>query len=1176
MAARAPAPSLSLPTYQHGGGSGTASDPYRARGRNHATSNSGPSSREHSVEGRGDTRRGGGLEARSSADFRASYNNQYQGPMFEPSRRPSGQNWGYGREQRAPNSKNNEFYWRDDRLGVHGRVQGVWEDEDGSLASSGSPSGSRAGYSLTIGLDSQGRRSSTIQQPRQEPQPRYGSANRRPSNGYDGTFRQENGHAGSSQRPSSSHGGGGYRRSSSQSGSYGRRTASVEPVRGSGPGAGTSRVLQGRDGGVPKEVEAFGYGKELETFGSQRSLKSRSTKSGAAVFVPPSEEAKRPSFKENSINGRDMAGNSFKSFKEGDLRRSFANDSVVQSDGWRSSGSSSPNAGRSSIGYEYPYPRPRTESSSFVKKEYNNEDGHEVDDYEISQRQVRNEKSPSIPGGYQADRVHFPLTKDEDGELLVPSPGITKWSAGYSRNHSFERESDFSGELVSPRVSVSSKNSYDRARRRDPSDQLPVFSPSSEDLKVDVGRVSRDSSAKVSRASSVKLSRESSTSESAATRDLGVVGNEDWNVVKPQVPDKTPESASAGMHRTRSTDWYEICLKEEEEEEMLARTRKIEEESNLGNPAVTRSGVRNFNRTGITDQKRGESAVFTLTSARGANYRDTNHHNVEKGWSQERQVRGDALDSAQPNSSSGQRNADSGGKQTLFTPWNALERLPNSRNVPLSAPRSKPGHQYYENGPVESKESGKQENLRICIAGGRQEARGRRSGSIDTDEAQKLRAERRSSRDHSREFVRPDVLKESTAGPSGRTLPIQPNERDGLLASFGEPDKAVPEGLLNGRNGSIRSAAFYRALQEAVTGDDEALPHTVGTCPDMCPSKERLQRERLRDLAVFERVSGDMRKTSKDLAVKKFCRTVVASELESTDVRPLPVLLRTLQYLLGLLDDPEFTFDIIHNFLFDRTRAIRQELGMQRILDLQTVTIHEEIVRFHILSEHELRDLNRKRSKQFDTHLNLQQLSKSLHSLLNLYVSLGGNGGAHFTNEAEFHAYYVLLNLGNHGRFHAEPLSLWFPNIPSHVLEGPPMQFARKALRCYRSNNFIGFFRLVKKATYLQACLMELNFVSVRAAALEMLNIAEYKLHPYPLSDLAEQLILKESEVEELCMYYGLHTGTDNSSQKRCLLAKQGQFSLPESGEHPQHRCPLIDDKRAPSLYQEVKGLKVV
>uniref|UniRef100_A0A0A9H5M3 SAC3/GANP/THP3 conserved domain-containing protein n=1 Tax=Arundo donax TaxID=35708 RepID=A0A0A9H5M3_ARUDO len=53
----------------------------------------------------------------------------------------------------------------------------------------------------------------------------------------------------------------------------------------------------------------------------------------------------------------------------------------------------------------------------------------------------------------------------------------------------------------------------------------------------------------------------------------------------------------------------------------------------------------------------------------------------------------------------------------------------------------------------------------------------------------------------------------------------------------------------------------------AVTVDDAAP--IVGTCPDMCPARERAQRERLRDLAVFERVGGDQARTSPSLAVKK-------------------------------------------------------------------------------------------------------------------------------------------------------------------------------------------------------------------------------------------------------------------------------------------------------------------
>ncbi|KAL0289630.1 UNVERIFIED_CONTAM: SAC3 family protein C, partial [Sesamum angustifolium] len=46
-------------------------------------------------------------------------------------------------------------------------------------------------------------------------------------------------------------------------------------------------------------------------------------------------------------------------------------------------------------------------------------------------------------------------------------------------------------------------------------------------------------------------------------------------------------------------------------------------------------------------------------------------------------------------------------------------------------------------------------------------------------------------------------------------------------------------------------------------------PTLVGTCPFMCPAEERARRERLRDLAVFERLHGNPAKTSPNLAVKK-------------------------------------------------------------------------------------------------------------------------------------------------------------------------------------------------------------------------------------------------------------------------------------------------------------------
>lgn len=347
--------------------------------------------------------------------------------------------------------------------------------------------------------------------------------------------------------------------------------------------------------------------------------------------------------------------------------------------------------------------------------------------------------------------------------------------------------------------------------------------------------------------------------------------------------------------------------------------------------------------------------------------------------------------------------------------------------------------------------------------------------------------------------------------------------------------------------------------------DDAMLPFIMGTCEDMCPLKEREQRERLRDLAVFERVNGNPSKTSRELAVKKFCRTFSGVKLLSADVRPLRILWSTLQYLLNLLDDSEFSFDVVHNFLFDRTRAIRQELGMQRIANSQAINMYEEIVRFHILSEHELNQRGAGRHVS-DSHLNLQQLSKSLLSLFDLYRL---NHHEKLANEAEFRAYYVLLNLDSNRHHQADSLSVWFRQCPAVLLNAWELKFARAVLRCYRSGNYRNFFQLAQEATFLQSCLMEIHFNEVRLKGLAAMNQGGYKLHPIPLADIAKQLLLKEGDLEELCNLCGLSTGMD-TSRIRCLLVKQSQFSAPK--ELPSYRCACIVNKQPSSHYAVVTG----
>ncbi|XP_022139327.1 SAC3 family protein C isoform X2 [Momordica charantia] len=321
-------------------------------------------------------------------------------------------------------------------------------------------------------------------------------------------------------------------------------------------------------------------------------------------------------------------------------------------------------------------------------------------------------------------------------------------------------------------------------------------------------------------------------------------------------------------------------------------------------------------------------------------------------------------------------------------------------------------------------------------------------------------------------------------------------------------------------------------------------PVLVGTCPSMCPEAERAQRERLRDLAIFERLHGNPGKTSPDLAVKKFCRTMSSKNVQAFDVRPLPVLENALEYVLSFLDSKEQPFEVIHDFIFDRTRSIRQDLSIQNIVNDKAIYMYEEMVKFHIISHQKLLNGDGSPNASSMHHLNMQQLSKALITLLNLY-EVNRSNGAIFKNEAEFHSFFVLLHLGSNSQATGESLTLWFRTLRSPVIKSKEMRFARRTLRYFRMCNYKGFLCTIgAEASNLQYCILEPYVNEVRALALSFINNGGYKLNPYPLMDLSTLLMMEESEVESFCKSCGLVTCVDELGNLS-LPTKQTTFSCP-------------------------------
>lgn len=69
------------------------------------------------------------------------------------------------------------------------------------------------------------------------------------------------------------------------------------------------------------------------------------------------------------------------------------------------------------------------------------------------------------------------------------------------------------------------------------------------------------------------------------------------------------------------------------------------------------------------------------------------------------------------------------------------------------------------------------------------------------------------------------------------------------------------------------------------------------------------------------------------------------AEREANFIRPLPILQKTIDYLINLLDQPyNDNFLGMYNFLWDRMRAIRMDLRMQHIFSQESITMLEQMV----------------------------------------------------------------------------------------------------------------------------------------------------------------------------------------------------------------------------------------
>lgn len=350
--------------------------------------------------------------------------------------------------------------------------------------------------------------------------------------------------------------------------------------------------------------------------------------------------------------------------------------------------------------------------------------------------------------------------------------------------------------------------------------------------------------------------------------------------------------------------------------------------------------------------------------------------------------------------------------------------------------------------------------------------------------------------------------------------------------------------------------------------------------------------------------------------VKRFRRSAAGDDEQvPSDIRTPETLRKTLDYLVDkLIGGPE-RLAVVHKFVWDRTRAIRNDFSIQQVSKEEDVRIavdcFERIARFHIVALHHLSNPeNLHEGENFDVFQEREQLNNTLLSLMYYYDD--HRDQIAFPNEAEFRAYHIVL------AFQSQ-----HPDIEDRVQSWPLILLAdskvQTALRLYQAagntlfdqgplrpmtpfpvaqNDSGRFWTLMNSGavSYTLACITELYFNQVRFGALSSLwrscksapAAQQAKLRDWTADVVTEYLGFDEDEqTADFCGEFGLSFQTDDQGVTYLDLAANNEkhldrtyfFSLASERllierriPHPKGNCLLTDLRGRQTMSTNIDG----
>ncbi|EPS34618.1 hypothetical protein PDE_09582 [Penicillium oxalicum 114-2] len=458
-----------------------------------------------------------------------------------------------------------------------------------------------------------------------------------------------------------------------------------------------------------------------------------------------------------------------------------------------------------------------------------------------------------------------------------------------------------------------------------------------------------------------------------------------------------------------------------------------------------------------------------------------------------------------------------------------------------------------------------------------------------------------------------NVFNPSAAQRASKQIPN--GHAHGALANQKKPEIASVSGSFQDRYEQLkldRAKQRQQAIQDGLMADPnqptslKKAIRPVGTCESMCPEFERVERivQKMVDRSEkqFDPATNAMQNVEGKM-LKRFRRSAAGyDEQLPSDIRTPKTLLQATNYLIRYIVGSNEPLGIVHKFVWDRTRSIRNDFSVQQVTHEADVKVAvlclERIARFHILSLHLLS--SPANEEQFDRHQEREQLNNTMLSLMYYYDD--NRGRVFFPNEEEFRAYYIIFSIHDQRPDLEARVQKW----PAALLNSPRVQVALElyAAACNtweyqgtldsRRPNAIAqgfysrFFHIIdsRSVSYLMACVAEIYFTHVRQTTIRAIWKAycrvpvsqQHKNEEWTLEQLTKVLYFDDDEQTlKFCEEQDLQFSENSNGEKYLNWGSRPVDSVgfSPSSEHAFSETYVESKRAGRNLVSVILGMSV-